>query len=90
MPTRFYQENILITDQITAVLADFGLALLVDQHSGLTTNSNGKVLGTPRYMSPELFPYSAEGESEEPDEVVHTLNSDIWAFGCVVLEVCIS
>ncbi|KIO25363.1 hypothetical protein M407DRAFT_75812 [Tulasnella calospora MUT 4182] len=29
-------ENILVTHQVTAVLADFGLALLVDHHSGLT------------------------------------------------------
>ncbi|KIO17521.1 hypothetical protein M407DRAFT_84920, partial [Tulasnella calospora MUT 4182] len=80
-------ENILISHQVTAVLADFGLALLVDQHSGLTTNSTGKVCGTIRYMSPELFPFDEEGEKEEPEQVFQTLNSDIWAFGCVVLEV---
>ncbi|KIO17520.1 hypothetical protein M407DRAFT_48775, partial [Tulasnella calospora MUT 4182] len=81
-------ENILVTHQVTAVLADFGLAHLVDQHSGLTSNTTGKIRGTIRYMSPELFPFRDEGaKDDEPEEVIHTLSSDIWAFGCVVLEV---
>ncbi|KAG8955132.1 hypothetical protein FRC04_009589 [Tulasnella sp. 424] len=74
-------ENILVTHQITAVLADFGLAHLVEQHSGLTTVTTGNIRGSTRYMSPELF-----GDDDDP---VHTLNSDMWAFGCVVFEVLI-
>ncbi|KIO25367.1 hypothetical protein M407DRAFT_49969, partial [Tulasnella calospora MUT 4182] len=66
-------ENVLITDQVAAVLCDFGLARLMDgQHSGLTTTKTIKA--STRYMSPELL-------DEDP---VHTLQSDIWAFGCLV------
>ncbi|KAG8911055.1 hypothetical protein FRC01_005949, partial [Tulasnella sp. 417] len=68
-------ENVLITDQVAAVLCDFGLARFVDgQRSGLTTTETIK--GSLRYMSPELL----DGDP------VHTLQSDIWAFGCLVLK----
>ncbi|KIO24172.1 hypothetical protein M407DRAFT_53886, partial [Tulasnella calospora MUT 4182] len=69
-------ENILITDLAEAVLCDFGLARLADgQPSGLTTTKTIK--GSTRYMSPELLEENA----------VHTLSSDIWAYGCLVLKV---
>ncbi|KAG8916031.1 hypothetical protein FRC01_003420, partial [Tulasnella sp. 417] len=68
-------ENVLITDRVGAVLCDFGLARLTDgQPSGLTTTKTVK--GSTRYMSPELLEEGA----------VHTLSSDIWAFGCLVLK----
>ncbi|KAG9016034.1 hypothetical protein FRB90_003758 [Tulasnella sp. 427] len=69
-------ENVLITDQIVAVLCDFGLARLDDEtSSGLTTTKTIK--GSARYMSPELLD---EGG-------YHTLQSDMWAYGCLVLQV---
>ncbi|KAG8928760.1 importin-alpha export receptor [Tulasnella sp. 417] len=68
--------NVLITDNAGAILCDFGLARLADgQSSGLTTTKTIK--GSIRYMSPELF-------DEDP---VHTLSSDVWAYGCLVLKV---
>ncbi|KIO18841.1 hypothetical protein M407DRAFT_60719, partial [Tulasnella calospora MUT 4182] len=69
-------ENILITELVEAVLCDFGLAQLADgQPSGLTTTKTIK--GSTRYMSPELLEENA----------VHTLSSDIWAYGCLVFKV---
>ncbi|KAG8981755.1 hypothetical protein FRB90_007034 [Tulasnella sp. 427] len=68
--------NILVTNERTAVIADFGLSQLVDTESGLTTTKNIK--GSYRYLSPELI--EAEGSR-------HTLSSDVWAFGCVVMEI---
>ncbi|KIO25410.1 hypothetical protein M407DRAFT_8392 [Tulasnella calospora MUT 4182] len=38
-------------------------------------------------MSPELFPFDEEGENQETEQVVHTLHSDMWAFGSVMFEV---
>ncbi|KAG8949531.1 hypothetical protein FRC04_008464 [Tulasnella sp. 424] len=70
------QGNILITHEIRGMLADFGLSRALQANStGLTTSKTIK--GSLRYMSPELLIENAS----------HTLASDVWAFGCVALEV---
>lgn len=58
------------------MICDFGLAKVMDDApSGLTTSGS---LGTTRYVSPELF--MDEGHS-------HSFSSDIWAWGCLSLQV---
>ncbi|KAG8957881.1 hypothetical protein FRC00_003372, partial [Tulasnella sp. 408] len=79
MATRLKFANVLISDNIDAILCDFGLASLISDESapsGLSTT--GPLKGTPRYMSPELL---LENESK------HTLPSDIWAWACTVYEI---
>jgi serine/threonine protein kinase len=73
---RVSQANILIDDNGTAVLADFGFSRIQYEISGsLSSSLTG---GTGRYMSPEfLF-----DESNKP-----TWSSDIWALGMVIYEV---
>ncbi|KAG8929696.1 hypothetical protein FRC01_003918 [Tulasnella sp. 417] len=67
--------NVLINAKREAMLADFGLSKSMEAGStGLTTSKNLK--GTLRYYSPELT---------EDHEV--GLPSDIWALGCLALEV---
>lgn len=59
------------------MLCDFGLARIMDEvPSGLTTSK--RIVGTPRYASPELF---------MDDDHAHTFASDTWAWGCLFLEV---
>ncbi|KAG8950766.1 hypothetical protein FRC04_007185 [Tulasnella sp. 424] len=71
--------NVLISDELDAVICDFGVASVIDQAagpSGLTTSRTVK--GSLRYMSPELL--------LEVD-VKHTLPSDIWAWACTTYEI---
>lgn len=67
----------LIDDNGNAQLCDFGLAkTLGNTPSGLTvTKTAGWSL---RYAAPELIKY---------DQVSHALNSDMWAWGCLLLVV---
>lgn len=68
------QNNILVNNDGHAVLCDFGLsAALQDDSTALTTSNSG--VGCPRYLAPERM----EGKP--------TLEGDIYAFGCVGLEV---
>src|SRR6185312_4944652 len=68
-------ENILLQDG-HALVADFGIALAVQQAGGARMTQTGLSLGTPQYMSPE----QAMGEK--------TLGarSDIYALGAVTYE----
>jgi len=70
-------ENILITDQGEAELCDFGLAkALEDVRTGFTTSSGSGPGGTTLYMAPEVL---NEGE--------RSTASDIYSFGCVIVDV---
>ncbi|KZT36416.1 kinase-like protein [Sistotremastrum suecicum HHB10207 ss-3] len=76
--------NVLMTDNGVPVLADFGLATLAEDDSlGLTnehvTTTTGTSHGTPRWMAPEFFQHDADSQKS-------TKETDVWAFGCFVLE----
>ncbi|KAG8917583.1 hypothetical protein FRC01_002358 [Tulasnella sp. 417] len=71
--------NVLVNDDIDAVLCDFGLASFAMKSgitSGFTTSKRTK--GTARYMSPELL---------LTEEAEHTLKSDIWGWACTAFEI---
>ncbi|KAG8972527.1 hypothetical protein FRC05_009759 [Tulasnella sp. 425] len=70
--------NILVNEELRAVICDFGVAKALDDPespSGLTTTDTFK--GSVRYNSYELV-------MEDPPR--KSLKSDIWAYGCVLLE----
>ncbi|KAG8908802.1 hypothetical protein FRB99_003040 [Tulasnella sp. 403] len=70
--------NVLVGHGPRAVLCDFGLAkAMADSPSGLTT-TRFMNRGSTRYQSPELVMNSS---------CVRTLESDIWAWGCLLLEI---
>jgi serine/threonine protein kinase len=62
--------NILVSDDQTAKISDFGIARAHDQ--GQLT-STGMVIGTPEYFSPQL----ARGEDPTPAD-------DVWALGATL------
>ncbi len=66
--------NVLFKKGVPKV-ADFGLAKMMGQSSGLTT-TRGVVMGTIRYMSPE--------QSSDPAKVDQ--RTDIWALGVILYE----
>ncbi len=68
-------ENILLQDG-AAMLADFGIALAVNQAGGHRLTETGLSLGTPQYMSPE----QATGDRELD------ARSDIYSLGAVLYE----
>ncbi|KAB5590968.1 Serine/threonine-protein kinase mos [Ceratobasidium theobromae] len=70
-------HNILVTEDERAMICDFGRSRLPhDQPRGETRSS--PFGATLRYMSPELFISAA---------VKPTPASDMWAYGCVALEI---
>jgi eukaryotic-like serine/threonine-protein kinase len=68
-------ENILLQDG-QALVADFGIALAVQQAGGSRMTQTGMSLGTPAYMSPE----QAMGEREIG------ARSDVYALGAMAYE----
>jgi Flp pilus assembly protein TadD/predicted Ser/Thr protein kinase len=66
--------NVLLTEDGTPKVSDFGLARLLDQEGKTGT---GEVLGTPSYMAPE----QAAGKSREIGPA-----ADVWALGAILFE----
>jgi serine/threonine-protein kinase len=70
-------SNIMLLDDGSVKLADFGIAKSVQDSSGLTTDT-GALIGTARYLSPE----QVNGASATPA-------SDVYAMGIVLYEMLV-
>ncbi|KAK1223868.1 Rho guanine nucleotide exchange factor [Marasmius sp. AFHP31] len=72
--------NVLITPELRACIADFGLSHVADSHAlKLTTSVTSQSRGTTRWLAPELL-------IPKPSSV-STRQSDIYAYGCVCYEI---
>ncbi|KAJ7239950.1 kinase-like domain-containing protein, partial [Mycena haematopus] len=69
--------NILINEDWSACLADFGLSIFSDATRSMTSNR----AGSPYWMAPELLDPDRFGE-----KFARTPATDVYAFGCVCLE----
>ncbi|MHC4597996.1 MAG: protein kinase domain-containing protein [Planctomycetota bacterium] len=67
--------NLMLTEDVTVKVADFGLAKALDSKAGGGLTATGKIVGTPSYMSPE------QAESKPTD-----LRSDIFSLGVTLFE----
>ncbi|TDL27047.1 kinase-like protein [Rickenella mellea] len=71
-------ENILVTDLGKAILADFGLAVIVEDLTRIPISTALQGSGNWRWMAPELL--------FADESVVVSKESDVWAFAMVVLQ----
>ncbi|KAF8606703.1 kinase-like protein [Ceratobasidium sp. AG-I] len=72
-------SNILVREDGTPMLADFGLSRVAMETATRWTTS--PTPGSYRWMAPKLF-----GGIENEITVLVTVKSDVWAFGCLCLE----
>jgi serine/threonine protein kinase len=68
-------NNILLTDDGTPKITDFGLAKLMDDAGGPTRTES--LIGTPNYMSPE----QAAGHSKQVG-----VTADVYSLGAILYE----
>ncbi|CAB4021192.1 serine threonine- kinase Nek4-like [Paramuricea clavata] len=66
-------QNIFLTKSKIIKVGDLGIARVLENASDMATT----LIGTPYYMSPELF-------SNKP----YSYKSDVWALGCCLYEMC--
>ncbi|KAH7917137.1 kinase-like protein [Leucogyrophana mollusca] len=74
--------NILITPNLRACIADFGLSIIAQESNiqfTATATTNGQ--GSTPWMAPELFDYN------NPERRRKSRASDVYAFGCVGYEI---
>ncbi|KAG9091527.1 hypothetical protein FRC06_000526, partial [Ceratobasidium sp. 370] len=73
--------NVLVTDRGTAKLCDFGHSQYIDgchQDQLESSDTSSRFQATMRYMCPEFF---------RDTKAKPTIFSDMWAFGCLALEI---
>jgi len=81
--------NVLIDPSCSARLADFGLAMIIDESTfGSTTGGHGP-RGTTRWMAPEMLLPEEFGFSVKSHNLP-SVSTDTYALGMTVLEVCVS
>ena len=69
----YFQTNVMVNGHFVAKLSDFGVSTI----TGATSTTQGTMaIGAFQYLAPEAF-----------KQVLPTQQSDIWAFGCICLEV---
>ena len=68
-------QNIFLTKSNLVKIGDLGIATVLDTNANDETLPACTVIGTPYYMSPEIFSGKSYNE-----------RSDMWAFGCCMYE----
>ena len=75
------QANILVDSNCCALVADFGLAIVVEE------STSRELKGTPRWMAPELMDPGKFGFTGVYLKQLPSKSTDIYAIGMMILEV---
>jgi len=88
--TDYIKANILVdsTRRGSARLADFGLAIIIDESTVGSTTGGRELRGTTRWMAPELLLPEEYGFSDDWQRRLPSTGTDIYALGMTILEVC--
>lgn len=77
----------MIDSDCRARLADFGLAVVMDESAAGNVTQNSGIGGTVRWMAPELMIPEEFGFTEECHIRLPSRGTDIYALGMTILEV---
>ncbi|KIJ11882.1 hypothetical protein PAXINDRAFT_101466 [Paxillus involutus ATCC 200175] len=80
-------SNVLIGDNGRACISDFGLSILLTKLGGSTFATSRRAEGALRWSAPELLDLEVPEDEENPLHVFPTLQSDVYSFGSVMLQV---
>jgi len=79
--------NVLIHDDGTACISDFGLSTLLTQLGGSTFATTHQAPGTLRWTAPELLDLREPEDEEDPPHIIPTPRSDMFSFGRIMLQI---
>ena len=80
-------ENVLLTDDLTVRVADFGVSL---QFMDGANSAEDDLCGTPAYMPPEMLCGRSDASAVGDEQHVDGMASDVYAFGVIVCELLLS
>jgi len=84
------KANILIDSEYSARLADFGLAMIIDESTVKSSTGGHEIRGTTRWMAPEMLLPEEYGFSGVHLRRLPSTSTDIYALGMSILEVRMS
>ncbi|KAF8129313.1 kinase-like domain-containing protein [Boletus edulis] len=81
-----YLTNVLICENGSAYISDYGLSMLLTELGGSTFATPFHVWGTLRWTAPELLDLEDDTD-EESSRVAPTTQSDVYSFGSIMLQI---
>jgi len=86
----YIKANILIDPRRSALLADFGLTMIIDESTIGSTTGGHELRGTTRWMAPEILLPEDYRFSDGCQRRLPSTSTDIYALGMTTLEVHVS